>query len=124
MNVDGFYILLRDGLGVHMHPKSWHCQKGGGSAPCQDIFGGFVHNALRALQGIIHHQKVIISPQKCAIIPQNRSSNHTFSEMRQWLIYEINQQDTNHNGYQSDQADGRTSTRRSRFRTKISSEAT
>ena len=31
---------------------------------------------------IIHHQKVIISPQKCALIPQNRSFNHislTFS---------------------------------------------
>ena len=25
-----------------MHPKSWHCQKGGGgSAHCQDFFGGF-----------------------------------------------------------------------------------
>ena len=23
---------------------------GGNSAPCQDVFGGFVHNALRALQ--------------------------------------------------------------------------
>ena len=27
---------------------------------------------------IIHHQKVIISPQKCALIPQNRSFNHLF----------------------------------------------
>ena len=26
---------------------------------------------------IIHHQKVIISPQKCALIPQNNSFNHT-----------------------------------------------
>ena len=41
---------IRGGFGIYMHPKSWHCQKGGDSAPCQDFFGGFVHNALRALQ--------------------------------------------------------------------------
>ena len=28
---------------------------------------------------IIHHQKVIISPKKCALIPQNRSFNHIFT---------------------------------------------
>ena len=28
---------------------------------------------------IIHHQKVIISPQKCALIPQNRPFNHIFT---------------------------------------------
>ena len=44
-------INLREGMGVQMFPKSWHCHRGGGgSAPCQDFFGGFVHNALRPLQ--------------------------------------------------------------------------
>ena len=55
-------VRLRGGLEDHMHPKFWHWQKGAGalaSAPCQDFFGGFVHNALRALQS---DQKVIISP--------------------------------------------------------------
>ena len=46
-------------------------RKGGGSAPCQDLFGGFVHNALRAVQSD-HLSKVIISPQKSALIPQYR----------------------------------------------------
>ena len=75
-------VRLRGGLEDHMHPKFWHWQKGAGalaSAPCQDFFGGFVHNALRALQS---DQKVIISPQKCALIAQNRSFYHislTFS---------------------------------------------
>ena len=39
---------------------------------------------------IIHHQKVIISPQKCALIPQNRSFNHislTFSLTK--MIYAL-----------------------------------
>ena len=39
---------------------------------------------------IIHHQKVIISPQKCALIPQNRSFNHislTFSLTK--IIYTL-----------------------------------
>ena len=39
---------------------------------------------------IIHHQKVIISPQKCALIPQNRSFNHislTFSLTK--MIYAV-----------------------------------
>ena len=42
-------LVDREGLGDHMHPKSWHCQ---------DFFGGFVHNALRALKSY-HH--IIIS---------------------------------------------------------------
>ena len=29
---------IRGGFGIYMHPKSWHCQKGGDSAPCQDFF--------------------------------------------------------------------------------------
>ena len=34
-----FVVRLREGLGVQMHPKSWHCQKGGGrgSATFQDF---------------------------------------------------------------------------------------
>ena len=40
--------------------------------------------------GIIHHQKVICSPQKCALIPQNRSFYHislTFSLTK--MIYAL-----------------------------------
>ena len=39
---------------------------------------------------IIRHQKVIISPKKCALIPQNRSFNHiplTFSLKK--MIYAL-----------------------------------
>ena len=82
--------LLRGGLLVHMNPKSWHCQKGGGSAPCQDFFGGFVHNALRALQSDHSSPKSDNFPPKCALIPQNRSFNHislTFSLTK--MIYAL-----------------------------------
>ena len=39
-----FVVRLREGLGVQMHPKSWHCQKGGGEGFCHfpGFFGGFV----------------------------------------------------------------------------------
>ena len=52
--------LIREGLGDHMNPKCWHCQRGGGSAPCLDFFGEFVHNALQCSEG----------PPKCSFIPQ------------------------------------------------------
>ena len=72
-------INLREGMGVQMFPKSWHCHRGGGGlAPCQDFFGGFVHNVLRALQSDRSSPKVTVSPKKCALIPQNRSFNHLF----------------------------------------------
>ena len=37
--------------------------------------------ALRALQSD-HHQKLIISPQKCALIPQNVSFNHIYFTLK------------------------------------------
>ena len=46
---------------------------GGNSAPCQDVFGGFVHNALRALQSAHLSPKSDNLPPKCALLPQNRS---------------------------------------------------
>ena len=58
---------VKDGFGDHMHPKPWHCQKGGGgSAPCQDYFGGFVHNAMHW-----GPSKVLIYPKKVIIYPQS-----------------------------------------------------
>ena len=30
-------VILREGLQCQALPKSWHCQKGGGSDPCQDF---------------------------------------------------------------------------------------
>ena len=39
-------------MGDQMFPKSWHCQQKGKGGPSLSriFFGGFVHNALRALQ--------------------------------------------------------------------------
>ena len=52
-----------------MHLKSWHCQKGGGGLyPLPGFFGGFVHNALRALQSAHLFPKSDNLPPKCAII--------------------------------------------------------
>ena len=65
-----------------MFPKSWHCQTDrGGSDLCQDFFGGFVQNALRALQ--CDH---LSSPS----FPQHGSFNHiylTFSLLK--IIYTL-----------------------------------
>ena len=63
-----------------MFPKCWHWYiVGRGLCPLPGFFGEFVHNALRALQNdLFYHQKVIISPKKCALIPQHRSFNHIY----------------------------------------------
>ena len=52
-----------------MFPKSWHCQKGG-SHLCQDFFGGFVHNALRALQSDHSSPKSDNLPPKVPLFPR------------------------------------------------------
>ena len=54
------------------------------------FFGEFVHNALRALQSDHSSPKSDNFPQKCALIPQNRSFNHislTFSLTK--IIYAL-----------------------------------
>ena len=42
-----FVVRLREGLGVQMHPKSWHCQKRGGrgSATFQDFLEDLYANS-------------------------------------------------------------------------------
>ena len=62
-----FISSLRGGLPVHMHPKSWHCQKGGGGS-WQDFLEDLSTMHWGPSKVIIHHQTVIISPQKCALI--------------------------------------------------------
>ena len=42
----------------------------GGSDPCLDFCEGFVHMHWGPSKVIIHHPKVIISPQKCPFFPQ------------------------------------------------------
>merc|ERR1712218_69823 len=42
----------------------------GGSNPCLDFCEGFVHMHWGPSKVIIHHPKVIISPQKCPFFPQ------------------------------------------------------
>ena len=53
-----FINSLRGGLLVHMHPKSWHCQKGRGTLPLARIF---LEDLSTMHWGpskvIIHHQK-------------------------------------------------------------------
>ena len=46
MDIKNFktFLVLGVGRGTGI------ARKGGAFAPCQDFFGGFVHNALRALQ--------------------------------------------------------------------------
>ena len=46
----GEHSVAKGWVGVPNVPKILALPEGGGSAPCQDFFGGFVHNALRALQ--------------------------------------------------------------------------
>ena len=60
--------MVRGGLGDHMHPKSWHCQKGGEALPLASFFEGF---ALRALQS--DH----LSP-KSDNLPQNISFTNIY----------------------------------------------
>ena len=57
----------------------------GDSAPCQDFFGGFVHNALRALQSAHLSPKSDNLPPKCALLPQNRSFNHIYFTLKNYL---------------------------------------
>ena len=62
---------------------------GGNSAPCQDVFGGFVHNALRALQSAHLSPKSDNLPPKCALLPQNRSFNHISKFSLTKMIYAL-----------------------------------
>ena len=61
---------FREGLPVQKVPKYRHCLNGGGSDPCLDFCEGFVHMHYGPSKVIIHHPKVIISPQKCPFFPQ------------------------------------------------------
>ena len=49
---------LRGGFGVHMHSKSWHCQKGGGALPLARIFSKTQHVlyicAINEGSGLLH----------------------------------------------------------------------
>ena len=68
---------LREGFPVHLFPKYRHCLDGGGSDPCLDFFEGFVHMHWGPSKVIIHHQKVIISPEKCSF--SSRKAHSTAS---------------------------------------------
>ena len=46
----GEHSVAKGWVGAPNVPKILAMPEGGGSSPCQDLFGGFVHNALRALQ--------------------------------------------------------------------------
>ena len=72
-------------------PPFWQCQKGGRLCPLSGFFWRICPQCTEGpSKVIIHHQKVIISPQKCALIPKNRSFNHislTFSLTK--MIYAL-----------------------------------
>ena len=74
----------------YMHPKSRHCQKGGGVLPLARIF---LEDLSTMPWGpskvIIYHPRVIISPQKCAPIPQNKSFSHIYLTSQKWFTYVV-----------------------------------
>ena len=53
-----FSFQVREQLQKKALSKSWHCQKGEGSDPCQDFSGGFDN-----IKVITFPKKVIIQPQ-------------------------------------------------------------